>query len=127
MPLTDTSDGIAIAAKNKTLTKSIYIENPTSTDELPLGYVPDASTIVAVRAVTNTGTVDFNIEKRNKFSPGSAGTNIWSADKQANSTGLEQATFDSAAISADQWLHYSASATIGTPAKLWISVEYTID
>jgi len=125
MPLTDTSDGVA--TDNRTFSKAIYIENPTATDELPFGYVPDASTIVAVRAVTNTGTVDFNIEKRNKFSPGSTGTNIWSTDKQANSTGLEQTAFDNGAISTDQWLHYSASAISGSPARLWVCVEYNIN
>lgn len=126
MPLTDTSD-TATAANDRTLTRVLYIEHPVATDELPIGYVPDAATMVAVRAVTNTGTVTFNIEKRGKLIPGTAGTNVWSADKQATSNGLEQTTFDSAGINADEWLHYSASAVSGSPAKLWISVEYLIN
>ena len=125
MPLTDTSD--SIATQDKTMTKSLYVETHTAADEIPIGYVPDAATLVAVRAVTSAGTVDFNVEKRNKFSPGSAGTNIWSADKQANSAGLEQTSFESGSISADQWLHYSSSAVSGSPGRLWVCVEYTVD
>jgi len=116
-----------LATRNKTVSRIIYIENPTATDEIPIAYVPDAATLVAVRAVTDVGTVDFNIEKRAKLTPDVAGTNIWSADKQATATGLEQTSFDAAAIGADKWLHYSASAVASGPTKLWVALEYTID
>jgi len=122
-----TLNSARLATKNKTVTKILYIENPTATDEFPIGYVPDAASMAAVRAITNTGTVDFNIEKRAKLTPNTAGTNLWTADKQATSSGLEQLTFDSGAIAADEWLHYSASAVTGSPTKLWVSLEFTID
>ena len=122
-----TLNSARLAAKNKTVAKIIYIENPTVSDSFPLGYVPDAATMVAVRAVTDTGTVDFNIEKRAKLTPESAGTDVWSADKQATSSGLEQTSFDSGAVSADSWLQFAASAVAGSPTKLWVSVQYVID
>lgn len=116
-----------IATKNRSVTKIIYIEDPTAADSFPMGYVPDAATMVAVRAVTDVGTVDFNIEKRSKLTPDVAGTDIWSADKQATSSGLEITGFDSGSIGADEWLHFAASAVASSPTKLWISLEYTID
>lgn len=116
-----------IAAKNRTVTKIIYIEDPKATDSFPMGYVPDAAAMVAVRAVTDVGTVDFNIEKRVKLTPDVAGTDIWTADKQATTAGLEQISFDSGSIGADEWLHFAASAVASSPTKLWISLEYTID
>lgn len=122
-----TLDAARLAAKNKTVAKIIYIELPTAADAFPLGYVPDTATLVAVRAVTDTGTVDFNIEKRAKLTPDVAGTNVWTVDQQATAAGLEQTSFDSGAISADSWLHFAASATGGSPTKLWVSIEYTID
>ncbi len=122
-----TLDSARLAAKNKTITRILYVENPTATDEIPICYVPDAATMVAVRAVTDVGTVNFNIEKRAKLTPDVAGTNVWTADKQATAAGLEQLTFDSGAVSADNWLHYSASAVASSPTKLWVSIEYTID
>jgi len=124
MPLTDTTD--TIAAQNAAVARIFYIENPSASDSFPIGFVPDAATMVSVRAVTDAGTVDFNIEKRGKLTPDVAGTDVWSADKQATASGLEQTTFDSAAIGADSWLHFAASAVSGA-AQLWVSVEYTID
>lgn len=122
-----TLDSARLAAKNKTVARILYIENPSATDEIPIAYVPDAATMVAVRAVTDVGTVDFNIEKRAKLTPDVAGTNVWTVDKQATAAGLEQLSFDAGAIGADNWLHYSASAIASSPTKLWISLEYTID
>ncbi len=124
---TGTLNSARLAAKNKTIAKIIYIESPTASDSFPLGYVPDAATMVAVRAVTDAGTVDFNIEKRAKLTPDETGTDVWSADKQATASGLEQTTFDSGAVGADSWLHFSASAAGGSPTKLWVTVEYVID
>jgi hypothetical protein len=105
----------------------LYIESPAASDSFPIAYVPEAGTLMAVRAVTDVGTVDFNVEKRGKLTPDVAGTNVWSADKQATASGLEQTSFDSGAIGSDQWLHYAASAVASSPTKLWISVVYTID
>ncbi len=116
-----------LATQHRTLTKVIYIEDPTATDAFPMGYIPFAATMVAVRAITDVGTVDFNIEKRSKLTPDVAGTNIWTVDKQATTGGLEQTSFDSGSIGADEWLHFAASAVASSPTKLWVSLEYTID
>jgi len=116
-----------IAARHRTAARVLYIENPAATDEFPIAYVPDAATLVAVRAVTDVGTVDFNIEKRSKLTPDTAGTNVWSAEKQATAGGLEQSSFDSGSIGADEWLHFSVSAVASSPTRLWVSIEYVID
>lgn len=125
MPWTDTSD--ELASPYTTVTRILYVENPSSVDSFPIGYVPDAATLVAVRAVTDTGTVDFNLEQRSKLTPDVAGSDVWSADKQATASGLEQSTFDSPAIAADSWLHFAASAIGGGVTRLWLSLEYSID
>ena len=109
------------------VTRIIYIEDPLNTDSFSICFIAEAATMVAVRAITDVGTVDFNIEKRGKLTPDQAGTNIWTADKVATVSGLEQTSFDSGSISADDWLTYAASAVASSPTKLWISVEYTID
>lgn len=124
MPYTDTSD--SLVPQNTNVARILYIESPSAGDSFPLCYVPDAATLIAVRAVTDAGTVDFNIEKRGKLTPDVAGTDVWSADRQATASGLEQTGFDSPAIGADSWLHYSASAVSGA-AQLWLSVEYSVD
>lgn len=125
MPLTDISD--SMVPQNTAVAKILYIENPSAGDSFPIGYVPDAATLIAVRAVTDAGTVDFNIEKRAKLTPDVVGTDVWNAERQATAGGLEQTTFDSGAIGADSWLHFAASAVAGGATQLWVSVEYTVD
>jgi len=122
-----TMDGARLAAKNKTVRKILYIEDPTAADVFPLLSVADNCTLVRVTHKTDTGTVDFNLEKRAEGTPATAGTNVWTVDKQASSTSTAETTFDSAAIPADNWLVYAASAAASSPTKLWITIEYTID
>ncbi|MEK6798055.1 MAG: hypothetical protein AABZ12_03750 [Planctomycetota bacterium] len=117
----------ATPTRHRTTTRTLYVEYPKATDAFPIGYVADASTMVAVRAVSDVGTVTFNVEKRNKLTPGMAGTDVWTTDKQATAAGLEQTTFDGGTVAADQWLYFAASAVASSPTKLWVSVEYTID
>lgn len=116
--------GAEIKLSGGIATRVLYIENPLATDSFPVAYVAEAGLLMAVRAITDVGTVDFNIEKRAKLAPDEAGTEVWSADKQATAAGLEQTEFESGAIAADSWLHYSASAVASSPTKLWISLVY---
>jgi hypothetical protein len=123
----DTGAESDLTAGKQNVAKIFYIENPTATDAFPIGYVPQAATLVAVRAITDTGTVTFNIEKRAKLTPDVAGTNAWTLDKQATAAGLEQTVFGAGSIAADKWLYFAASAIASAPTKLWLSVEFTID
>ena len=118
-----------LTAPARTITRIIYIENPVATDDFPICFVADSATMVRVVAVTDVGTVDFNIEKRAKLTPDVAGTNIWTVDKQAVAAGLDQTTFDSGGVatSADEWLTFAASAVASSPTKLWVALEYTIN
>lgn len=117
-----------LATKLKTVSRILYIENPTSTDSIPMCYVGDAVTIIAIRSFVDAGTVSFNIEQRGKFTPGTAGTDCMTADQAADDTGEERtSSFADATVPADNWLHYAASATTGSPTKLWVNIEYTVD
>jgi len=120
-----------LTAASKTVTKIVYIENPAASDSFPVCYAVGAASMVAVRAVTDTGTVDFNIEKRGKFTPDQAGTDVWSAggegELQAVAAGVERTAFDSGVIAADTWLNFNASAVAGSPTQLWVAIEYAID
>lgn len=113
--------------KLKTVSRVLYIESPQATDVIPICYVPDAATVIAIRSVTDAGTVTFNIEQRGKFTPATTGTNCLSADQVADTTGEEvTSSFNDATVPADNWLVYVASAMSGA-GKVWVSVEYTVD
>ncbi len=120
-------DGARLAVKNKTITKIVYIENPTAADSFPIAFVADDVTMVQVRGVTDQGTVDFNIEHRGTDTPDLAGTDTLSSDLQATSGGVSSSSFSDATVPAERWLNYNASAASGTATKLWVAIEYTID
>ncbi len=122
-----TLNGSRLATKNRTLTKIVYIESPTATDSLPITFLADAVTLVQIRGVTDTGTVDFNIEHRATNTPGVTGTNTLTADLQAVAAGASSSNFADATVPAERWLNYHASAVSGAPTKLWVAIEYTID
>lgn len=127
-----TSEGAVattLATKLRTHSRIIYIESPTASDVFPVTYVPDTATVIAIRGVTDTGTVTFNIEKRGKFTPATTGTDVLNTDMVADATGEEEtdAADMSEAVSADNWLVYVASAVASSPTKLWVVIEWTID
>ena len=122
------ASGGAVATKYKTVSRILYIESPAATDVIPMAYLPDAATIIAIRSVTDAGTVTFNIEQRGKFTPATAGTDCMTADQVADTTGEEiTAAFNDDTVPADNWLVFVASAVASSPTKVWVSVEYTID
>ena len=122
-----TLGGGRLEAKNKTITKIVYIEDPTAYDSFPIAFVADDVTMVQVRGVTDQGTVNFNIEHRGTNSPNVAGTDTLTSDLQATVTGASSAGFSDATVPAERWINYNASAVSGAPTKLWVVIEYTID
>lgn len=119
---------ISTPTKQRVRTKTVYIESPAASDVFTFAFVPDAVTLVQVRAVTDTGTVDFNVERRATDTPDVAGTDILSSDLQATAAGANTTTFDNGgAVGAEQWLAFVASAVASSPTKLWVMVEYTVD
>lgn len=121
-----TLSGARLAAKHKTEKKVYYVEDSTGTDAFPLAGVPDACTIVRVTHITDTGSCTFNLEKRSETTPFSAGTDVWSSDKTADTSFTAETSFNSAAIPADDMLYFVSSGT-PTADTLVLTVEYTID
>lgn len=122
-----TLDGDRLAAKNRTVSKIVYVESPKDSDEFPFAYVPDAVTLVELRGVTDTGTVDFNIEHRAAAAPAASGTDVLASDLSATDEGVVASSFVDATVPGGRWLVYRASAVTGSPGKLWVAIVYTID
>lgn len=117
-----------LATKYKTVSRILYIENPAATDVIPMCYVGDAVTVIAVRSVTDAGTVTFNIEQRGKFTPATTGTNVLASSQVADTNGEEvTGGFNDATVPADNWLVFVASAVASSPTKVWVNIEFTID
>lgn len=124
------SDGVSLFVLQPRLThetKMLYRENPAADDDYPMFSVPLAATIIRVTHITDTGTVDFNLEERADATPDVAGTDVFSADDQAGSTQSVVTSFDNESLAANSWLTYCASAVASTPTKLWVAVTYTME
>lgn len=98
-----------------------------------VGVAPSGSaiTITKVQATTigsSTPTLTYNIEERAYASYNSAGTDIFAADKTADSNGDEQTSFSNAGIaaSAGLFLTTGAGAESGTVTGLVLYIEYTV-
>jgi len=112
----------------RTQTVSWYIEDPVASDnDLLTREIPDASSITEVIFGTDTGTVDFNIEIRNKLTPLTAGTDILAADDQAGTTGESVTSFSVTAISAGSWIVLDISAVASSPTEFVCTLIYSFD
>jgi hypothetical protein len=116
-------------AGNRTFTKLLYIEGPTSTDEYPICLLEKAVTVSEIRGQTDTGTVRFIIEHRAKATPETTGTEVANtSDIIASSSGATQSGFSDATIPADRWLTYVCEGTIASsPNRLYVTIEYQED
>lgn len=107
---------------------SWYIEDPTAGNtNLLARYIPHNATINEIIFGTDTGTVEFNVELRGKFSALNSGTDILTTDDFATSTGESVTSFNTSAISATSWLALTINSVSGNPTKFFCDLIYTIN
>lgn len=107
-------------------TAFIYISAPQASEDFPVVGVPDAATITAVRHITASGTVDWNLEERTKAAPYTSGTNVFTSDKQSTSTTANETSFANASLANDSCLFYSSSAT-SSGVNLLLFIDWTVN
>ncbi len=89
--------------------------------------IPVGATVTRVHANAKGGTVDFNIEERSTL--GSAGTNILSADAEADADGVDvTSSFNLSSLTEGRWLTLDVSAVAGSPtvSELTVCVEVQV-
>lgn len=105
-----------------------YFEDAKATDTWPLFTTgPGGGKLTRVThkvAGSSTPTVNFNLEKRDEDDPFSAGVDVWSGDKTADTTSTSESSFDAGTIAARQSVFLAASAIGGTVDKVMISGEW---
>jgi len=101
----------------------LYRQVPLSTDDYVVGFYPVAITISKVYAITNSGTVTFQLKYRTWTAPWSGGTNILSSPLVADSTGETTTSFANSTIPAESWIVFAASAITAFPGKLLLALK----
>jgi hypothetical protein len=100
------------------LTKSIFIENPTNSENIGIWEPGRDITITGViYRVTSSTSVTFNISHSNSI-------NLWTTNKVATTTKTPDTTFQSASCSANNYIRFITSAVSGTPGAIEITIRY---
>ena len=121
-------DIVNMATRLRTIKFPIYIKSPTGSEDVMLGYVPDALTVVRFYGETDVGTYDFYVEERPEGSAFVAGTKVDNDVFQVDATGEERvAGFENAGLAAGSWLWLVGDAVASSPTKVAGVVVCTID
>lgn len=124
-------EGTGNSFKNgATLTKSITIESPTSSEDISMFYTPVAITVtemVAVLVGSSTPSVTWTV--RHSTDRSAVGNEVVTSGTTTTSTttGSVVTSFNDATIPADSFVWVETSASSGTVNSIQISLEYTED
>ena len=111
----------------RTVTKATYIQNPEVGDDVLIGALRNAGTLLEVWGDTDAGTVDIQVEERLDGASDSTGTERLSADLQLDTGTSATSGFTAAgALTAKSSLFVSVEAVAGA-TEVWIYTAYAID
>ncbi len=113
----------------KVLTRSFSVLNPTTSENLSLGYFTNAATIRRIVAVARGTSPSRTWTLRKASDRSAAGTEVVTGGTATTNTTTGQVitTFNSASIPAGNFLWFTTTAGSGTVTELAITIEYTED
>lgn len=121
-------DGTTEAVIQPIVSKSVTIENPTSSEDLTLFYTDDAITITKMVFVI-TGSTSATTTIRHHTDRSNAGNEVVTGGTTANSTttGNVVTSFNDATIPADSFVWLETTALSGTPTTLAVTIFFRQD
>lgn len=122
-------DGAASVYATATRSVTFVLDTPQAADVFEIMCLDRDITITKVTAYTiGAGTTyTFNIEERTSTTPGTAGTDVMTADLTADADGASTQTLSNAGIAAENHLTMVGTSISGAPTKLIIRIDYTED
>ena len=113
--------GYALWQDGDELTKSLYLEDPTATDDIGMWEPGVAITITKVVVeIIGSGTIDFNIGHSSNQA-----TDLFTSEVQATTTKQTLTSFADASCNAANYIHFQASAKGGSPSAIKMTITYT--
>jgi len=123
-----TVDSNDLATANKTISKSIVILDPATTQTNKVQwYWPTAVTIQRVACSTDTGTVTIQFDERAEATPNTAGTNTLSAALVCDADSQTTTSFSDSGIAADVPHNLQITATASSPTVVRIHIRAGIN
>jgi hypothetical protein len=123
-------NGAAETTLDPQVSKSITIENPTSSEKIAMFRADSALTVTKIHAIligSSTPSVTYKIHKGNDLS--AAGTAVVTAGSTVTSvtTGTSVTSFDSAGVTSGDMVWLTTTAQSGTVTQMCVTVYYTRD
>lgn len=111
------------------VTKSITIEDPTSSENIAMFYVPEAMTISNIYAVVAGTSPSVTINPVLTSDRSASGTAILSSATAITNTtsGQTLTSFNDATVPAGSWIVFKTTATSGTVDEISLTIAYDID
>ena len=119
-------DAVVPAEKFRTVVKSCYIELPEVGDVRLMGSTRDAGTLLEVWADTDAGTCDIQMVERAQGASDTGGSEMLTADFQADTAAGSTTSFADSAIAAKASLHCKVEAVSGA-TKVWVYAAFAIN
>ena len=126
------TDGVVasadLATANKTITKTINIFAPTTSDTNKVQfYWPAAVTLQRVVCSTDTGTVTIQFDERAEATPNTAGTNSLTSSLVCDNDSQVTTSFSDSGIAVDVPHNLQITATASSPGVVRIHVKAQIN
>ena len=118
---------------NKALPRSkhVTVENPTNSEDITLFFTDEALTITKIVAVLTgsaspslTWTIKFHADRSNAGTEVVTGGTTIDSSGGGTSTGQSVTSFNSASISANNWVWFKTTAQSGTVNKIHLTIFY---
>lgn len=109
---------------------TITVEDPTSSENICMGFTFSAITVTEVQAVVKgSATPSVTIDPSHSTDRSAAGNDILNAATAITNTttGQNLTSFDDATIPADSWIWMISTAQSGTVDEMTVTIKYTID
>jgi hypothetical protein len=108
---------------------SITVENPTSSEDIDMGFTFVAITVTEIQAVVVGTTPSVTIDPYHTTSRDTITNDILSTPTAITNTttGQNLTGFSDATIPADSWIVLETTAQSGTVTELTVTIRYTVD
>ena len=126
-PVTGT---LALTSDLPVITKTLTVENPTSSEDISIFYTDIAVTVTKITAVlvgSSTPSVTWTI--RHSTDRSATGNEVVTSGTTTTSisTGSVVTSFNDATIPADSFIWFETTAKSGTVTQISVTIEYTED
>ena len=121
------SGGNSSGSSNSSLSKTITIESPTSSEDITIFRTDVAITVKEVVAVSTGSSPNTTFRLRHSTNRNNSGNSLTNSLATNSTTTGNTATLSDDTIPADSWIWLETTAATGTNVTFSVDIRYEID